>query len=261
MPPLPERMELCLHNQKGYCKFGEKCIQRHETEICQNRNECTNKECSKRHPRDCKYFSQFGRCKFGEDCAYSHADKRKDTEVETLEKEVKEMKEDTKKVDQLEKEVKELKAEVNNMKLNMARMYKLIKANQVETEERRNEIEKEKDANKKEVVAESKKDSDTKDEKDTGTSASNKKEQTKFKCEQCDYETKKKVTLIKHKNTKHRKDVGANETKGETKEKHMNRCQDCTSCEDCEYLDNNDCEKCDKLFEADIQEFRNKTRA
>ena len=49
---------------------------------------------------------------------------------------------------------------------------------------------------------------------------------------------------------------GANETK----EKLMQRCQDFSSCGDCEHLDNNNCDLCDQLFEADIQEFRNKAR-
>ena len=49
--------------------------------------------------------------------------------MEKLEKEVKEMKEENMKIDQLEKQVQELKAEVNNIKLNIARMYKLVKAN------------------------------------------------------------------------------------------------------------------------------------
>merc|ERR1719319_1209158 len=106
---------------------------KHENEICENsvRNVCTNQSCRKRHPRECRYFVQFGRCKLGEACAYSHAGGSKNHKVEKLEKEVKEMKEENMKVDQLEKQVQELKAGVNNIKLNMARMYKLVKANQV----------------------------------------------------------------------------------------------------------------------------------
>merc|ERR1719509_239283 len=107
-----------------------------------------------------------------------------------------------KKVDKLEEEVLELKAEVRNIKVNMARMYKLIKENQEETKEIKNYIEKEKDAEKKEVVDESKKVTDKKVDNEK-TSESSKKEQTMLKCDQCDYETKKKVALIKRKNTKH----------------------------------------------------------
>ena len=264
MSPLPERMELCQYNQRGHCKFGDKCIQKHENEICHDRNECTNQYCNKRHPRECRYFIQFGRCKFGGGCSYSHENDNKSEKEEKLEKEVEEMKEGMKKVENLEKEVHKLKAEVMNIKVNMARMYKLIKENQVIPEVKKGE-------DKKEVKdAESKKDDDKNDygkneDKDDNNSEiiKRKQGQTKFRCEQCDYEAKKKVTLMKHMNTKHGKVKSDEEqmtaVNEETKAKKGNTCQDCENCENCDYLDNNDCKMCDKLFEADIQEY--KTRA
>ena len=89
--------------------------------------ECTKQHCSKRHPRECRYYTQFGHCKLGGACAYSHTNDSKSQKIEKLEKDVKEIKEGMKKVEKLEDEVNVLKAEVGNIKQNMVRMYKLIK--------------------------------------------------------------------------------------------------------------------------------------
>ena len=217
-----------MYNQRGYCKFGDKCFQRHEKEICHDRNECTNQYCSKRHPRECRYFIQFGRCKFGVGCAFSHDNNNKSHKAEELNKEVEEMKAGVKKVEQLEKEVHELKAEVKNIKQDIklmkkapeltlsnvkgeklekgvtelkeevstlkqmfAKMYKLIQSrNKVEPEMKENENEK--DNEKEEVL-----------EKNEESSERSKGRQGKFKCDKCEYETIKKATLDKHINTKH----------------------------------------------------------
>ena len=174
------------------------------------------------------------------------------------------------KVEKLEDEVNVLKAEVGNIKQNMVRMYKLIKEIQVIPDVKKPQIEKEKVEDKKELEdAESKEDDDENgdDDKDIrSTDSKNKKEgQEKFKCEQCNYEAKKKITLTKHINTKHgnvkcgkgQKSEGevASKVISESKEKRETICQDCTSCENCDYLDNNDCEMCDKMFEADIKKY------
>ena len=62
---------VCLHNKFGFCKYGEHCRKEHVEVVCEN-EECTVNECSKRHPRPCKYFREFGKCKFSEICAFSH---------------------------------------------------------------------------------------------------------------------------------------------------------------------------------------------
>ena len=214
-------MAICKFNQKGYCKFGEKCFNEHENEICSNRSECTDPDCRKRHPKTCRYLKQFGHCKLGDTCAYSHLEERsgkvEQLEVEVSElkdevksikemKEVSESKEETVKVKGLEKKVLELKDEVNTLKRMMekkvcdlkgelstlkemfAKMYKLIQNRKREPNVKRKE-----NGNEKEEVP----------EKADESSYKCKEAQEKFKCDKCDYETNKKVTLKKHINTKH----------------------------------------------------------
>ena len=210
-------MEVCKYNQEGFCKFGEKCFNVHENEICGSRNECTDSGCRKRHPKNCRFFRQFGHCKFDVTCAYSHLDDR-NVKCEQLEKEVSELKgevktmkvmkerseskQETEKVEKLKKEVSDLKDEVNAMKQSMkkevcdlkgelstmkemfAKLYKLMnnRMNKAET-----------DVKGKEKVPEN-----------TDESINKCKEmQTKFKCDMCEYETNKKLNLKKHVNTKH----------------------------------------------------------
>ena len=118
---MDQNMELCQHNQKGFCKFGRKCIKKHEDKVCENRNECTNIECSYRHPRLCKYFSRFGHCKFAEGCAYSHIMEKRSEKVAELEKELNELKEEMTKMKQamsenMEKEVNDIKEDIRMLK-------------------------------------------------------------------------------------------------------------------------------------------------
>ena len=64
----------CRHHKFGYCKFKNKCKSRHVKQICENLS-CEIQNCDLRHPKTCKFYSEYGRCKFGEWCAYKHAKK------------------------------------------------------------------------------------------------------------------------------------------------------------------------------------------
>ena len=64
-------IQVCKHFQTGHCKFGVNCKKRHISENCLNAD-CLDKTCLKRHPKQCKYFSQIGSCRFGEECSYKH---------------------------------------------------------------------------------------------------------------------------------------------------------------------------------------------
>ena len=78
----------------------------------------------------------------------------------------------------IEKEVSDLKDEVSTLKQMFAKMYKLIesrKANKVEPDVKRKENE-----NENEEV-----------------------EESKIKCDRCEYKTTQRTTLRKHMNTKH----------------------------------------------------------
>ena len=122
MSLLSEMVELCKYNQGGYCKFGVKCLMKHENEICINRRECNNHDCRKRHPKPCRYICQFGHCTYGEACAYSHAVDSKSIKIESMEKEMTEMREEMNNLkaqlsEKTEKEVTEIKEDIRMMKL------------------------------------------------------------------------------------------------------------------------------------------------
>ena len=61
----------CLYNKFGHCKYGDTCKYKHMKEVCEN-IDCSEDECSKRHPRTCRYFRDYRRCKFGSYCSFSH---------------------------------------------------------------------------------------------------------------------------------------------------------------------------------------------
>ena len=67
--------EVCKFFQFGYCRFQDHCRKRHVNEICENLENCLEKNCEKRHPRLCVFYDRFNRCKFGEYCRYRHEEK------------------------------------------------------------------------------------------------------------------------------------------------------------------------------------------
>ena len=58
----------CKYYNTGYCKFRDQCKFNHPSDICQE-NECKNKKCSNRHPRNWRYKMK---CKRQTTCAYKH---------------------------------------------------------------------------------------------------------------------------------------------------------------------------------------------
>ena len=78
---------VCRHHKYGFCKFGKTCRTKHNDEVCEI-TDCEINLCDKRHPRSCKFFSEFGRCKFGDYCRYKHVERiqneRIETEIDTL---------------------------------------------------------------------------------------------------------------------------------------------------------------------------------
>ena len=103
--------ETCLRSKFGFCKFGNRCDKVHFTEVCENHH-CKGKDCDKRHPIVCFYFSEYGRCKFGHFCAYGHPVKREQKlvdDVKALQTEVSELK---KKVEDLVRKLFEIESAV-----------------------------------------------------------------------------------------------------------------------------------------------------
>ena len=62
---------VCYFNKFGFRKFLQKCRFRHVDKLCEEEN-CEIKSCLSRHPRFCRYFSEFKMCKFGDYCRFAH---------------------------------------------------------------------------------------------------------------------------------------------------------------------------------------------
>ena len=85
---------ICKFNQSGFCKFQSHCRKHHIMEICPN-HKCTNMTCVLRHPKLCKYFTNFRRCKFEESCAYLHGPEHnaeRDENISELEEKIENIK-------------------------------------------------------------------------------------------------------------------------------------------------------------------------
>ena len=69
-----------MYNQTGFCKFRKKCINKHLEEICPE-SYCKDNVCStiRRHPKDCKKYSDKKRCHFYEKCSYWHVKSMNET--------------------------------------------------------------------------------------------------------------------------------------------------------------------------------------
>ena len=245
--------QLCKFNQEGFCKFGTKCNRRHDNEICINRNKCESPQCNKRHPKLCRFYYQFGQCKFGDNCAFSHS--RENTrKEESLENEVKELKEDVNKLKEENRKVKTLKKEVEMLKDDMKKLKEemMIKMDRILTL----------------LGTDDEVECDASNKKETETSEKDEKvnDELKFKCDKCNYKAKRSITLKKHMNTKHRKtdqNGETEETKRETrktdskeKKKPRENCDNCVNCENCEYVANSSsCQLCMKLLEAAVEKY------
>ena len=96
-----KNMFQCQHNNRGYCRYGERCHYQHYTEECQNRF-CRTKECPFRHPKICKNQQN---CKFYKlhCCAYRHDEENKSEQI-NKEKD---------KIKKLEAEIYSLKIKIN----------------------------------------------------------------------------------------------------------------------------------------------------
>ena len=114
---------ICIYNKFGHCKFGETCQKHHLKEVCEIKS-CETQNCTKRHPRICKYYYEFRRCKFGSYCSFSHRVSSSDTiendnkiceikrKMSSLEKTVTENEIQIKKLDSVEVKNKKLDADL-----------------------------------------------------------------------------------------------------------------------------------------------------
>ena len=134
---------ICKFNQVGFCKFGEECGKFHENEKCLKTN-CNPKKCTKKHPKECRYFSVSRFCKFGSDCAFLHGEKvvKEDVElwieeVNTLKVEIDVLKNKVKSISSITQEETILMESIKVLKEEI----EIIKDHDKETEERLKVIE------------------------------------------------------------------------------------------------------------------------
>ena len=160
----------CQHHKFGFCKFKNHCQKQHMEEKCQDLAACRNiKLCNKRHPKVCKRYVLERFCKFGMECSYAHIITASD-QNNSLEAKKIEVLENNEKV--LQERVKHLEEGLRTLKQKLEEKFK---------------------GKSKEKHIDGKK--NDKDDKDLQ------------KCTECDYQCERKMSLIKHVNTKHRKSL------------------------------------------------------
>ena len=72
---------VCVYEKFGFCRNGASCKFTHPTLVCDD-VKCNIKDCSKRHPQACRFFTSFSHCKFGDSCKFLHKRKPDDTSNE-----------------------------------------------------------------------------------------------------------------------------------------------------------------------------------
>ena len=106
---------VCQFNKFGFCKFGNRCFRHHENKLCKN-GSCQVLECQLRHPKKCKFFSQYFYCKFGTYCRFSHEKNDEGKSLEIVEKQLEDVKNEIRKKTL---EMKSLSDEIPSMEKNI----------------------------------------------------------------------------------------------------------------------------------------------
>lgn len=179
---------VCSHNKFGYCKHKQMCRNLHINVLCENQ-ECDISTCLSRHPKACRYYRDFGRCKFNP-CAFLHIE-TENTILENLKKESEAIKS---KLDDVDKALEILNAKEVELTASIEKCHhnetKLVameeKVEKLEAKIVDNENLIQKLLEKFEKVTENVE-----------------VEESLFKCDQCDYETKSEKGLNIHKKRKH----------------------------------------------------------
>ena len=150
---------VCRFFKFGYCKHLEKCRNMHVKEKCEKVS-CEILNCDLRHPRKCKFFSEYRKCRFGEWCAFEHAEDEKDEglkhkiseferKMETLEKMIMDKDDIIEKL--LNIEWKELSNKVENLEEAMTIRDLEIKSLHKKIENREKEVQNNDEMNEQET--------------------------------------------------------------------------------------------------------------
>ena len=198
----------CPYNDRGYCKFGEECINKHSDKVC-NDNNCKEEECDERHPNPCKFGN---RCKHNKLklCSYSHVtfasnDGRNDAlekRLEVLEIQVKEIKkkdgmgkESNKKIEALEKTIEKKENRIVTLEEKIKifeNKFSEVKTLEIKLNDAENHLQKQAKTNKALSENLSKLQAIVK-----------KNEKQLFRCDQCDFSSVSEQGLKTHSKRKH----------------------------------------------------------
>ena len=211
-----QNQNVCRYFKFGFCKYTDRCKFMHVQELCGNPT-CDIRTCKLRHPRICKYYRDYKRCKFSEYCAFKHIESNTQNSESTeniLEK-----------IDNLTRVIEEKDIMINKLLEKMKAIEERLGDKDVPTEETVNETELETCPRSYDIEVQT---------------------EEIYKCEICDFETKKERGLNIHKRRKHGQKLTCDlcdetfETKRDLK---MHRSKHSYSSN--KYETENKCNKCD----------------
>ena len=109
----------------------EKCRRYHENKKCE-KLDCEIRDCPLRHPKVCRFFTDFRFCKFGEWCKFSHEVLRNasssNEEIERLQNKLmaveNDLKKNSEKVLKLENEIKDIKHKLSEKEQTVSKVNK-----------------------------------------------------------------------------------------------------------------------------------------
>ena len=176
---------ICAHNKFGFCKYKETCRNQHINDSCENCS-CDVSRCNLRHPKKCKFYTEYKRCKFNP-CAYLHVESDDVSNAEILRK-LEEMSKNASEKDDI---IKELVKRVRELEQIITKKEETETVENVETVEIDETVENDESVDNDETVA---------------TDENVETVPEKFKCSKCKFETIHENGLKIHIKRKHAKD-------------------------------------------------------
>ena len=209
---------ICNFNKYGYCKFQNECENKHEDRKCSDGSQCKEvKTCPLRHPKMCRRMLMEGFCGRGQKCAYNHKNNDKE-KIKLLKEEVKNLNDQ---MDEMKNSVKSLiclKLEGIKLQKDVVNIKGEIKILLEENKETVLKIKTLEDELHENTVEEA-------DKEATRPLKNNQKEGRNaniFKCEMCEFTTRRNMTFKKHMNTKHPVEPDCKENTTESSDESVN---------------------------------------
>ena len=188
---------VCQFNKFGFCKFQINCFRYHENGKCQN-VQCSVRDCSFRHPRECRYFRDYGNCKFGEFCKFNHKAFRNENniEIDEIKKKLEELKSQ---IDAKNKEINHKNSEIESMSKKVEHKIASIEEKMNVMEKNLNELRKENNVLKNMIASKEKESEENVDLEENFSKMEN-----NLDCNKCDFIGKTESGLKVHKTAKHK---------------------------------------------------------